>query len=197
MPSSRSAEGSGSAARESGPARDDGELASAALAGERRAFDALVERYQSRIYNLALRVTGNSADALDAAQATFLKVYLNLHRFDARRSFFSWIYRIGMNESLDLVQERRRFTELDPEWANGEPSPEQESAGREAGREVHEAILALPRELRAVIVLRHFHELSYEQMGEVIGVPVKTIKSRLFEARSKLRQRLLRQGPAS
>jgi RNA polymerase sigma-70 factor (ECF subfamily) len=178
------------------PTRDDSALARAALAGERRAFDELVERYEARIYNLALRVTGNSADALDAAQSTFLKAYLKLHRFDTSRSFFSWIYRIGMNESLDLIHERRRFTELDPEWASGEASPEQESAGREAGREIQEAILDLPRQQRAVIVLRHSQGLSYQQMAEVVGVPVKTIKSRLFEARSALRERLVHLGLA-
>jgi RNA polymerase sigma-70 factor (ECF subfamily) len=176
--------------------RDDSELARAALEGERRAFDELVERYESRIYNLALRVTGNSADALDAAQATFLKAYLGLHRFDTGRSFFSWIYRIGMNESLDTLRQHRRFTELDPEWASTASTPEQESAGHEAGREIHRAVHDLPPEQRAVIVLRHFQGLSYQEMSEVIGVPVKTVKSRLFEARSTLRDRLQKLGLA-
>ena len=99
-----------------------------------------------------------------------------------------------MNEALDTVQERRRFVELDPEWASGAASPEQESAAREAGREIQDAVLELPPAQRAVVVLRHFHGLSYLEMAEVIGVPVKTIKSRLFEARSALRERLVRFG---
>lgn len=178
------------------PTREDSELTRAALAGERRAFDELVERYEARIYNLALRVTGNRADALDAAQSTFLKAYLNLHRFDVARPFFSWIYRIGMNESLDAVRERRRFVELDPEWASAAASPEQESAAHEAGHEIQAAVQELPPEQRAVIVLRHFHGLSYQEMSEIVDVPVKTIKSRLFEARSTLRDRLVGLGLA-
>lgn len=174
--------------------RDDSELARATLTGDHRAFDELVERYERRIYNLALRVTGNPADAMDAVQSTFLKAYRNLHRFDTTRPFFSWIYRIGMNESLDSVQERRRFVALDPEWASGAASPEQESVAREAGREVQEALLELRPEQRAVIVLRHFHGLSYQEMAEVVGVPAKTVKSRLFEARSALRERLVGHG---
>ncbi len=174
--------------------REDSELARAAREGNRGAFDEIVERYESRIYNLALRVTGDAADALDAAQATFLKVYLNLHRFDPGRPFFSWIYRIGMNESLDTLSQRRRFVALDPEWASGAASPERECAGREAGREIRDAMLDLAAEQRAVIVLRHFHGLSYVEMSEVLGVPVKTVKSRLFEARSALRDRLAKLG---
>lgn len=178
------------------PTRDDSELARATLAGERQAFDELVDRYELRIYSLALRVTGNTADAMDATQSTFLKAYRNLHRFDTGRPFFSWIYRIGMNESLDTIQERRRFVDLDPEWASGAASPEQESASREAGREIQNAVLELPPEQRAVVVLRHFHGLSYQEMSVVIGVPVKRIKSRLFEARSALRERLVHLGLA-
>jgi RNA polymerase sigma-70 factor (ECF subfamily) len=175
---------------------DDSELARAALDGDRRAFDELVERYESRIYNLALRVTGNRADALDAAQSTFLKAYLNLHRFDTARSFFSWIYRIGMNESLDTIQASRRFSELDPETESGAASPEQESAGREAGREIRHAVQELPPEQRVVVVLRHFQGLSYREISDVVGVPQKTVKSRLFEARRSLRARLERIGLA-
>ena len=176
------------------PTRDDSDLARATLAGDRRAFDELLDRYETKIYNLALRVTGNPADAMDVTQAAFLKAYENLQRYDPGRPFFSWIYRIGMNEALDTIQDRRRFLDLDPELASRTASPEQDCAAHEAGRKIQDAMLELPAEQRAVIVLRHFQGLSYQEIAEVIGVPLKRVKSRLFEARTGLRERLARRG---
>lgn len=175
---------------------DDRALVQATLAGDRYAFDQLVERYQGKIYNLALGVTGSSADAMDAAQAAFLKVYENLDRFDPAHKFFSWLYRIGLNEALNIVNRRRRFSELDPQIETQTASPERMSSARQTGDAIRETLLELKPELRITVILRHFHDLSYEEMSEVIGVPAKRVKSRLFSARRELRRKLQARGVA-
>ena len=174
----------------------DRELVTATLAGDQNAFDELVERYQGKIYNLALGVTGNSHDAMDATQAAFLKIYENLSRFDPAHRFFSWLYRISLNEALNIVNRNRRFTPLDEEAATEAADPERRSAGREIGRALRETLGELKPELRVTIILRHFHGLSYAEMSEVIGIAPKTVKSRLFAARREMRHRLLAKGVA-
>jgi RNA polymerase sigma-70 factor (ECF subfamily) len=176
--------------------RADEELVAATLEGDQLAFDTLVERYQGKIYNLTLGVTGNSEDAMDATQGAFLKVYENLPRFDPRHRFFSWLYRIGLNEALNIVSRRRRFSPLNPETACESADPEETSSGWEIGREIRETLLELKPELRVLIILRHFHGLSYSQMSEVAEIPEKKVKSRLFTARRELRQRLSARGVA-
>lgn len=164
------------------------------MAGEHTAFDELLNRYGSKIYNMALRVTGSSADAQDATQSAFLKAYDRLESFDPSYRFFSWIYRIGLNEALNLVNGRRRFSELDVRIVEASPGPEQLCWGVETGRKLQQAITSLEPAYRAVVVLRHVDELSYQEMSEVLDIPVKKVKSRLFTARKILRERLARQG---
>lgn len=176
--------------------REDHQLVAATLAGEREAFDELTRRYGPKIYSMTLRITGNADDALDATQATFLKAFDKLESFNPAYRFFSWIYRIGMNEALNLVNGRRRFAELDQRLAETAPDPERLYWGREAGAKLREAILSLKPDYRAALVLRHFEGLSYREMSEVLGISVKTTKSRLFTARSLLRQRLAEEGLA-
>ena len=174
--------------------RRDDELVSATLEGQREAFDELVVRYEAKIFNLALRVTGNPDDAMDTAQAAFLKAYDNLGRFDPARSFFSWIYRIGLNQALNIVNQRRRYVGEGSEVAESAPGPEEECWGHETGREIQAALQTLSPDYRAVVILRHVHGLSYQEMSEVTGVPAKTVKSRLFSARKKLREMLISKG---
>jgi RNA polymerase sigma-70 factor (ECF subfamily) len=173
------------------PTRSDQELARASIDGDRRAFGELVDSYQTRIFNLALRVTGHTEDAMDVTQTAFLKVYENLERFDAGRPFSSWIYRIALNEALTLVG-RRRSAALEIEPESPDRTPERKAESRETTRAVQEALLELTPEHRAMIVLRHFEGLSYEEMSQITGIPGKTVKSRLFTARQKLRSLLER-----
>jgi RNA polymerase sigma-70 factor (ECF subfamily) len=161
-----------------------------AQGGDARAFEALVDEYQGVLYNLALRMTGNAEDARDLTQTVFLKVWRNLASYDSRHRFYSWIYRITINESLNFVQRRRRHTELDDRLPDAGPTPEDELASNELGDHIQGALMSLSAEYRQVIVLRHFHDLSYTEIADVVGVPEKTIKSRLFTARQQLGERL-------
>ncbi len=168
--------------------RTEPDLVVACLEGDRSAFPELVERYQIQIFNVAYRITGNRADAQDAAQAAFLKVFERLDQFDPKYRFFSWIYKICVNEALNLVGKRRPSPAIDLEMEDSAASPEREAQAKEIGRAIQLALLELKPALRVAIVLRHFRGLSYDEISEVIGIPVKTVKSRLFAARRELRR---------
>jgi RNA polymerase sigma-70 factor (ECF subfamily) len=131
---------------------------------------------------------------MDATQATFVKAYESLHLFDPSRRFFSWIYRILLNESLNTVKSRKRLSALDESITVEAKNPEERYDERETGRRVQAALMDLKTDHRVVIVLKHYQDMSYREMSEVIGVPEKTIKSRLFSARQQLKGILLRRG---
>jgi len=170
--------------------RSGADLVAACLEGDESAFAEIVDRYQRQIFNAALRITGNHADAQDVTQTSFLRAYEAMERFDPRYRFFSWIYKICVNESLNLVARRRNSVEVDRGLADRGAGPEREAEGRQVGRVILRALGALKPAHRAVIVLRHFRDLSYEEMSEILEIPGKTVKSRLFDARRELRRLL-------
>ena len=161
--------------------------------GDRDGFATLVARYERPVFNLAFRMLGDREDARDVAQSAFLKVLENLDRFDPRFKFFSWLYRIAMNEALDLIGRRGRQTELTDVHASDDDLLRDATAA-DLGARVRGALVGLTPEHRAVLVLRHYQELSYEQIGQVLELPDATVKSRLYEARERLRVRLVDAG---
>jgi RNA polymerase sigma-70 factor (ECF subfamily) len=166
------------------------------LAGETGAYGELVVRHQRVLYNVALRMTGNREDAQDITQVAFIKAYQKLATFDRSRKFFSWVYRILWNEALNQIQRRPRHEPLEDEMPAEAAPPDRESEAREASALIHEAIQELPADYRQVILLRHFAQLSYQEMSRVIELPEKTVKSRLFTARRLLGTILERKGVA-
>lgn len=166
----------------------------AVLEGDRDAFILLIERYEKPIFNLAYRITGSRDDAMDATQTAFTRAYENLERFDPSHRFFSWIYRIAVNASLDLVKDRGEVELSESLRARG-PGPEERLRARETSSRVQRALLDLTEDHRAVVVLRHYLELSYTEIAEVVSVPVKTVRSRLYEARQRLRDLLIDTRP--
>jgi RNA polymerase sigma-70 factor (ECF subfamily) len=164
---------------------DDLALVERCRAGDTAAFEAIVERYQRVLFTVALRMLGNHAAASDAAQNAFVKAYQKLDTFDRTRRFFSWIYRILVNECLNTRRDGRPLEAIPPGLAAVGTPADAFEAGERRSR-VQAAILALPTEYREVIVLRHFTELSYEEIGEALHVPAKTVKSRLHTAKERL-----------
>ena len=161
--------------------------------GDREAFTELVVRYQRPIYNAAFWILRSADDARDIAQAVFLKVAEHLDEYDSQYRFFSWIYRIAVNESLNLLRRNGHEEALDEEA----DFPESESANPEARaravertRDIERALLSMSSADRAVIVLRHFSECSYQEIAQILDIDEKTVKSRLFEARNRLRSLL-------
>ncbi len=134
---------------------------------------------------------GNRDDAADATQNAFVRVYENLGSYDPRYRFFSWIYRILVNECLNTLR-ARRGTEGPVDLIDTADGPLEALEAAERRELVQQALMALQPELRVVIVLRHYTGLSYEEIGEAVGgLPVKTVKSRLYSARQRLAQMLL------
>ncbi|MCH7708941.1 MAG: sigma-70 family RNA polymerase sigma factor [Myxococcales bacterium] len=199
------------AAADGAPA--DSEIVKRAQAGDHDAFRILVDRYQGRAYGLALRILRNEEQAKDAVQDSFLKVYRSLDRFEGRAGFYTWLYRIVMNQCLD--RKRRDKSDREVEWndesAAGVLNASESAAspaGRDADREapdvaierseirqaVARAINALPEDARRTIQLREIDGLSYKEIAEAMGIPKGTVMSRLHYARQRLRELLQEAG---
>ncbi len=161
-----------------------------ALRGDRAAFGQLMHRYAGAVYNLAYRMLGNAEDAEDASQEIFLRAYTRLASFDRARKFSTWLLSIGSNYCIDRLR-RRRFAWLtldDAAYAlpSAEPGPERSALSHERRERVQQALQRLPENYRLVTVLRYWHDLSYEEIERVTGLPESTIKTRLHRARHML-----------
>lgn len=191
----------------------DERLVEAAQAGNEDAFAELVRRYQSKIYNLALRYTNDSETAMDITQDAFVRAWQMLPKFRGEANFYTWLYRIAMNLCIDrhrralvrgepqkvsledLLVERQRFEEAEEEadlwWEETETAePEAEVLRQEMRQKVWEAVQQLPPLLKQVILLREYEGLSLQEIAKITGTNVGTVKSRLYQARQHLKKLL-------
>jgi len=171
--------------------------------GDQQAFTQLVQAYQTPVYNLAYRMLGSPTEAEEAAQETFLRVYMRLSTYDAEMKFSSWILAIASHYCIDRLRRRRlSWLALDdlPEAslpdANAE-APEREALSREKEQEMQSLLALLPEAYRLVIVLRYWHDLSYEEMAGMLGASESAIKSRLHRAREMLEGYLAKRQEAA
>ena len=162
--------------------------------GDRQALEQLVGDYERPVYNAAYRFLGNPDDAADVTQAVFLKAFEHLDQYDPKYKFFSWIYRIAINESINQVKRNRKQQPLDDEVVSSALSPEDLVQSGDVSRGIQEGLMTLKENYRAVVVLRHFSECSYQQISEILQIPEKTVKSRLYSARQIMRDQLREQG---
>lgn len=171
----------------------EAELIASVLAGDADAFEPLVKEHERKIYNLALRMTGDPDDACDVAQDAFVKAYTSLKDFRGESAFGSWLYRLASNVCLDFLRrEKRRGTvsltvedeELD--IADLRFSPEDEIERLELRDEINTALMRLPATARQIIVMRDVSGLSYAEITEALGLELGTVKSRIARAREKL-----------
>lgn len=169
---------------------EDAALVKQVLAGQTEAFGVLVGRYQKVMCTVALRMLGNTADAQDATQDAFIKAYQRLASFDSHYRFYSWMYRILVNECLNANRARHPEEALDSETA-GNGTPFETTLESERREQIQMALLRLTPEYRTVIVLRHFAGQSYGEIAEALAIPEKTVKSRLYSARQRLGELLL------
>lgn len=170
-------------------------LAERAAWGDRRAFDALVTRHRQAVYRLCWAATGNHADADDAAQETFVRVYRSLSSYDPGRPFGPWLRKIAWNCGLSVRRNGAAgvsgaVVSDAPEAVDPAPGPEESAVGNEERRRVAGAMAALPAELRTVMVLRAVEGLSYAEIAMVAGIPAGTVMSRLSRARRRLLEAL-------
>ena len=161
--------------------------------GDRAAFTELVIRYQRPIYNAAFWVLRKAEDANDITQIVFLKVAERLDEYDPKYKFFSWIYRITVNESLNLLRRNGREDALDDEIdipGADTTNPEWQVGEAEVSRRIQVALMSMSTNDRMVLTLRHFSEFSYQEIGQILDLDEKTVKSRLFDARHRLAELL-------
>jgi RNA polymerase sigma-70 factor, ECF subfamily len=185
----------------------DSELVQSALAGRETSFEELVRRYQRPIAAYVYRMVGDYDAALDLTQEVFIKVYNSLTRYRAEFKFSTWIYKIAHNAAIDhlrrhTVREQSLTIGIDGERReisieSGRLTPEQESERKEQRSEIESVVQLLPAAYRELIVLRHSQDLSYDEIAEVTGLPLGTVKNRLFRAREAMRDHLLQRGISS
>lgn len=183
----------------------DTDLVAKAAAGDGVCFDQLVERYHRQIANFVFRMVGNYETALDLTQEVFIKVYGSLGRYNPEFKFSTWIYKIASNTAIDFLRKQSvAVTSLYQVGGDDEefelpipskgPSPERALERSERSAQIEEAISKLPPRYRELIVLRHVSELSYDEIAEVTGLPLGTVKNRIFRAREAMRKHLIRLG---
>jgi RNA polymerase sigma-70 factor (ECF subfamily) len=182
---------------------DDIRLIAECREGNTAAFGELVSRYQDRLFNSVLRLTDNAEDARDVVQEAFLHAYQSLHSFKGDALFFTWLYRIAVNTAISMKRKKRVVLRIQPAGEGGntidplDPSesnrPGHAIEMAEEERRVHEALAKLSTEHRSVLVMKDMEGMKYEEMAEILGVPVGTIRSRLHRARLEMRDILLQE----
>lgn len=179
---------------------DDRRLIADCLGGRRDAFGELVSRYQARLYNAALRLVQSPDDAADVVQDAFLNAYQSLHSFKGDAEFFTWLYRIAFNTAISLKRKKRPTVSLESQTGDTGHDPTDPSEYVKPGaalertedeRQLNEAVGRLSPEHREVLLMKDIEGLKYEEIAELLGVPIGTIRSRLHRARLELRDLLV------
>lgn len=183
----------------------DGEVLARARRGEPDFFEHIVHRYSRPVTKFIYRMVGDYETALDLTQEVFLKVYTALDRYDERYKFSTWLFKIASNHTIDYLRKQNGCT-FSLDETNGEserqllavvadePSPERQAILSQRRALIESVIAQLPVPHRQIIVLRHVAELEYEEIAEVTGLPLGTVKNRIFRAREAIRKKLVRLG---
>ncbi|WP_100013038.1 RNA polymerase sigma factor SigW [Lentibacillus sediminis] len=170
--------------------------------GDQSAFEDVVSFYQNKIYQHCFRMLGNAHEAEDIAQETFVRVYVNIHSYDEKRKFSTWLYRIATNLTIDRIRKRKPDYYLDAEvkgteglnmysqLASDKQSPPEEVENQELQRYIHREIAELPPKYRSIIILRYLEEFSLQEISETLDIPLGTVKTRIHRGREALRKKL-------
>jgi RNA polymerase sigma-70 factor (ECF subfamily) len=176
------------------PELDDLALVQQCLQGSNRAFETLVDKYQKPLFNTAYRMVNNADDAEEITQAAFVKAFEKLETFKPKYKFFSWLYRIAINETINFTNKKKNNDALDEEFVHNGKMPDEDCQQTQISESIQNALLEIKPEYRSVIILRHLQEFSYLEISEILDIPEKIVKSRLFTARQLLRDILLEKG---
>ena len=183
------------------------EIIQKVLSGDTEAFEALVLEHQNKVYSLALRMVGNEEDARDLAQEAFIRAYTSLAGFRGDSKFSVWLYRLTSNICIDFIRSRAKKRTVSMTWTDEEGgdageleipdetwSPETQLERRMTRESVQRGLDSLSPQYREILLLREINGLSYEEIGRALGIEEGTVKSRIFRARKKLCDFLLREG---
>jgi RNA polymerase sigma-70 factor (ECF subfamily) len=166
--------------------RDDATLARLATTGDRDALDALLDRHLDRVHAICRRIVGHPEDALDATQEALIAVARAIDRFDGRAQFTTWLYRIATNAAIDELRRRgRRPAPAEPIVEPAAPAASGPDAVADR-LDVDAAVARIPEEFRAAVVLRDLCDLDYAQIGDILGIPPGTVRSRIARGRAAL-----------
>jgi RNA polymerase sigma-70 factor, ECF subfamily len=172
------------------------------LKGNQNAYSDIVDLYQHKLYQICYRMLGNKQEAEDITQEAFIRAYINLHTFDQKRKFSTWIYRIATNLCIDRIRKKKPDYYLDAEVAGtegldmysqiaiDEALPEEQLEKMELQDRIQYEISRLPEKYRSVIVLKYIEELSLQEISEILDMPLGTVKTRIHRGREALRQQL-------
>jgi len=163
-------------------------LAAAFARGETGAFEQLFDALRGPVFNIAYRMVGNEDDASDICQITFVRAYERISDYDSRYKFFSWIYRIAVNEAINHIKRQSRRTSLQDDASSSDQTPDAICHGHELGVLIQDALMQLPPRKRAVVILRHLRGCTYREMAGILDVPEATVKSDLYAARQTLQE---------
>jgi len=176
------------------------------IAGDDKAFEYLVEAYNKKVFNIALRILNNYEDASDITQDIFLKIYRKIHTFKENCSFYTWVYRLSVNTCIDELRRRKNFNtvsidsslptedgEMSWDIADDSDSADELLQKKEVRQILRRAISQLPDIYRVLLILREYDGLSYQEISQIINIPIGTVKSRINRARIMLRN-LLKEG---
>ncbi|MCI0554754.1 MAG: sigma-70 family RNA polymerase sigma factor [Anaerolineae bacterium] len=169
----------------------DRDLILRARRGDAEAYGELVTRYQTNVFNVCYRILHERGEAEDLAQETFMRAYDRLDTFDIEREFGPWIRRVAANLCLNHLESQRNSAELDEERDAGESQrPEAVVVVHERSEQIRRALASLPPQYRVVIELRHYQEMSYDEIAKELNIPFSDVKSHLFRARKILAEKL-------
>lgn len=172
-------------------ASSDRDLIQRARRGDAEAFGELVLRYQTSVFNVCYRILHERLEAEDMTQETFLRARERLQTFDEARPFGPWIRRVAANICLNHLEAQRQTAPLDEERDAAEShGPESQVEAQERSKQIREALASLPARYRVVIELRHYQELSYDEIAAELNIPLSDVKSQLFRARKILAEKL-------
>ncbi len=172
----------------------DLELVDRVKTGDMDAFGKIVNRYEKTVFNSAYRIVGDMDDAADITQTTFVKVFEKINTFNPAFKFFSWLYRISINEAFNLQKRNKKAATIEFEPVATQPGPYEDFVQLEMCENLKLALATMTYDYRIVIVLKHLMLLSYKEIAEILDLPEKTVKSRLFSSRQALHRQLVEQG---
>ncbi|MEJ2614968.1 MAG: RNA polymerase sigma factor [Ignavibacteriaceae bacterium] len=173
---------------------EDHNFVNRCLNGDGEAYSALVEKYYKVIFRLARKILKNYDDAEEITQSVFVKAYENLNKYNPRYKFFSWLYRITINETLNFSKKKSYTEEINESIANDEYNPDKIYNQNELGEKIQDALMELDMLYRLPVVLKHFLNYSYKELSDLLGIPEKTVKSRLFTGRQLLKDILVKKS---
>ncbi|MBI5962493.1 MAG: sigma-70 family RNA polymerase sigma factor [Chloroflexi bacterium] len=172
-------------------ASSDRDLIVLARRGDAGAFGELVTRYQVNVFNVCYRILHERGEAEDLAQEVFIRAYNRIHTFDIEREFGPWIRRVAANLCLNHLESQKVTTEINDEQdADPAQLPEAVQEVRERSEQIHQAMSSLPAHYRVIIELRHYQELTYDEIAVELNIPLSDVKSHLFRARKILAEKL-------